>query len=390
MMLPYTENHFDNIIFFMMKVKKYTVSRDDSIYEAWPDVVRADSGKLVCVFSECDQHASDRAYTRIMMSVSLDSGSTWLDKVPLTEGTEGKGYFYNCPRISKLSDGRLVVVIDKIDRRAGEHGFESTENFLLFSNNEGRSWSTPVITPAKGIVPDKLCELDNGRWILSCHHKPDERLIQRLWYSDNRGESWSDAITCGQNSELNLCEASILPIRSKPGVLVAFLRENSFQGKDCYKTISYDNGLTWSDPIAFPLPGCHRPVAGYLKDGQIFITYRFLQGGKAGPGNRMQNFFGALTDERSVLALSRDKARTRIFPIDYDPSEKSDLGYSGWVQFDNEEIYIVNYIVDDAPKAQIRGYLLQLYTKEEKTTSKLVNAAQVGSYLPNLSKGAIL
>ena len=45
-------------------------------------------------------------------------------------------------------------------------------------------------------------------------------------------------------------------------------------------------------------------------------------------------------------------------PIDFDRSPVSDLGYSGWVQFEDGEIYIVNYIVDDAPKAQIRGYSL--------------------------------
>lgn len=47
----------------------------------------------------------------------------------------------------------------------------------------------------------------------------------------------------------------------------------------------------WRDPVEFPLPGCHRPVAGPLGNG---------------------------------------------------------------------EIYIVNYIVDEAPKAQIRGYSLIL------------------------------
>jgi sialidase-1 len=37
----------------------------------------------------------------------------------------------------------------------------------------------------------------------------------------------------------------------------------------------------------------------------------------------------------------------------------SDTGYSGWVQFPDGEIYVVNYIVDDAPKGQIRGYSLR-------------------------------
>jgi len=48
-------------------------------------------------------------------------------------------------------------------------------------------------------------------------------------------------------------------------------------------------------------------------------------------------------------------------PIDFDRSPNSDLGYSGWVQFPDGEIYIVHYIVDDAiDKAQIRGYSVHL------------------------------
>ncbi len=42
---------------------------------------------------------------------------------------------------------------------------------------------------------------------------------------------------------------------------------------------------------------------------------------------------------------------TRILPIDFDRSLRSDLGYSGCVRFDDGEIYIVNYILDDWPRA---------------------------------------
>ena len=30
-----------------MSIEKFTVSRDDSIYEAWPDLVLTESGKLI-------------------------------------------------------------------------------------------------------------------------------------------------------------------------------------------------------------------------------------------------------------------------------------------------------------------------------------------------------
>ena len=38
----------------------------------------------------------------------------------------------------------------------------------------------------------------------------------------------------------------------------------------------------------------------------------------------------------------------------------SATGYSGIVQLSDDELYVVNYILDDAPKGQIRGYSINL------------------------------
>jgi len=96
-------------------------------------------------------------------------------------------------------------------------------------------------------------------------------------------------------------------------------------------------------------------VSGFLNDGRILITHRFMQGGKSWVGWWTQNLFAALTDRESALAPTREEAHARIMPIDFDRSPESDTAYSGWVQFDDGEISVVNYILDDAPKAQIRG-----------------------------------
>lgn len=339
-------------------ITKFSVCRDDSIYLAWPDVALTPSGRLVCIFSECNHH-HDRSYTRIMLSDSTDRGRTWSEKRPLTEGT--KDYpFYNCARLTQLRDGRLVAIVDKLFCAERSAKPEDCTNLLYFSEDDGQTWSDPFETAALGIVPDKVLELECGRWIVAAHYSDQDfgNLIQRLWYTDDQGKTWSDPVIVGRQEGLNLCEVSILPVEGQ--TLVAFMRENSGLGLDCYKTISHDNGESWSEPVRFPLPGCHRPVAGWLQSGHILITHRFIQGGGNTGFMPAQNFFAGLTNKDSALALKRKGAGVRILPVDYDRSLRSDLGYSGWVQFDDGEIYIVNYIVDDAPKGQIRGYSLSL------------------------------
>lgn len=339
-------------------IRKFTISRDDSVYHAWPDVTLTPSGKMVCVFSECTHH-SDRSYARIMLTDSTDRGRTWSPKRPLTDATHGLQAFWNCARIARLRDGRLVCVVDKLFAAEVSATQEQCRNYLFFSADDGRTWTDPIDTPAYGYVPDKLLELESGRWILACQFKDRAfgYLVQRLWYSDDKGSSWNGPVIVAKQEGLNLCEVSILPVDDQ---LVAFLRENSAQGWDCFKTVSGDHGETWGPVTPFPLPACHRPVAGLLLDGRILITHRFMQGGQGAFGWFTQNFFGAITDRESVLAGTRREAHTRILPIDFDRSPASDTGYSGWVQFDDGEIYIVNYIVDDAPKGQIRGYSLRV------------------------------
>jgi sialidase-1 len=348
-------------------IEKFTVSRDDSIYEAFPDVALTGTGRLVCVFEECTHHR-DRSYTRIMYATSDDRGVTWEAKRPLTDPArsdpERTKPFWNCARVVALSDGRLATVADKVGgRREGAFGGIQS-NWLFFSDDDAETWSGPHETPVTGIVPDRLIELQHGahagRWILSAHTilgTPEDPLwAERCWLSDDEGQTWSGPHTIAAMPGLKLCEGSVMEMPG--GELICFLRENSALGLDAYKAISTDGGLTWSDPVPFPLPGCHRPVAGMLDSGKILITHRFMQGGKGWVGWWTQNFFAAITDTESCLAESREEAHTRILPLDFDRHPESDTGYSGWVQFEDGMIYVVNYILDDAPKAQIRGYTL--------------------------------
>ena len=347
-----------------MAIERFTISRDDGIYEAFPDVALTASGKLVCVFAECTHHG-DRGYTRIMCSTSQDRGRTWSPKRGLTDPLhrDESGSYWNCARISALSDGRLAVVVDRVTGRDEGNDKPGVQaNVLFFSEDDGETWAGPHETPVEGIVPDQLVELRHGvragRWLLAAHTVKGQRVKpqwqQRCWYSDDGGQTWSAPNVIAADPVLRLCEGSIVELPE--GELVCFMRENSGQGWDAYKSVSLDGGATWSTPAAFPMPACHRPVAGVLDSKHVLVVHRYMHGGKGWVGWWTQNTFAAWTDVESCLAERRCDARCRIMPIDYDRSPESDTGYTGWVQFDDGEIYVVNYCLDDAPKGQIRGY----------------------------------
>ena len=326
-----------------MPIQKYVVSKDPTIYEAWPDLIQTNSGKLICVFTECETHGV-RENARIVITESTDRGRTWSSKKPLTEKTR-HDYSFNCARISKLRDGSLRIICDRL--KIGDGTMES-EIYVWEGDAEGENWSEPTVYPFNGIVPDKFLELENGRMIISAH-TPDQnqRLIQYLWYSDDRGKTWSDAVTVASDERYHLCEASILEYGNN--TLIAFLREESYEGYEMMKVISYDNGETWSPVYKTPLDAGIRGVAGYLNDGRVMITYRFRP-------NRAQNLFAAFLRKEDLLKVWRQEHEIRILPLDYDRHREPDLGYTGWTQFEDGEIYVVTYIKDDCDKAQIRGY----------------------------------
>lgn len=334
-----------------MSIKKFIISREDTIYEAFPRLVLTKSGDLICFFTECNVH-NDRSFSRVVYTKSSDRGRTWGKKHILSEGTKNENYWYDCVGAACLSDGWVIVIVNR-------GGSDGRQNVLYFGNSKGDNWEGPVETPIKGIVPDNPCELSSGRWLVAAHGKSPEHgfLEEKLWYTDNQGEDWIGPITVGSQKGLHLCEASIFSLPC--GTLAAYMRENSSQGWDGYKSISKDRGETWEGPYRVPLPGCHRPVAGLLQSGKVLIAHRFMQGGKGWLGYWTQNLFAAITDVESVKSTKREEQWSRILPLDFDRSPVSDTGYADWVQFEDGEIYIANYIVDDAPKAHIRGYSLR-------------------------------
>ncbi len=362
-----------------LEIPRFTISREDDVYQAFPDVVLTRSGRLLATWRASLGHVP-RNFTDIYLMHSDDDGATWEDRrilhsgphMPWEHGEEApEGWWsYNCPRLTALPDGRIVAICDRLPRQGEAGGGDAqATNWLWLSEDNGDTWSQPYETEVLGIVPDRIVVLSDGMWICGTTWTVEEPVthpVQFLWRSTDEGQSWQGPITVADVPGLQLCEGSFLELED--GTLVCMLRENSGEGLPGFKTFSPDGGLTWEEPRETLLFGCHRPVMGLLESGNILTTYRCSPG--SGPlGRGMKPYFQAcLQSVESLLAPEPAEQSGRILTLDHDRNPQPDTGYSGWLQLPDGRILVVYYIKDDAPMAQIRGCWL---TEEDFVLSEL-------------------
>jgi hypothetical protein len=113
---------------------------------------------------------------------------------------------------------------------------------------------------------------DDGRFFAATPRAERAFVVYRTLSSDD-GLTWSAPQAIARHEKAHLCEPGL--VRAPRGSQMAMLlRENSRKFRS-FITFSADEGGTWSTPREMPpeLTG-DRHVARYLKDGRLFITFR--------------------------------------------------------------------------------------------------------------------
>ena len=242
------------------KTERHVVidQRDDE-YICFPDVLRADDGRLIVVYNESDQHVGPSRRV-LLLKQSHDNGKTWEDYVRMPVNSS------HCPRLSKLEDGEILIA--------------DTSGTIFHSTDSGDTWQPEAAHGMYHDIFDKIIDLGEDTFITAGHvHRgsvpqpairqaPSEQMLYR---SFDRGENWKELTVINRERNLVLCEASMILLPDER--LICLMRENSFVYEPMYLCISEDKGETWGEPISTPLIG-HRPTMGQLKDGRLLITYR--------------------------------------------------------------------------------------------------------------------
>jgi hypothetical protein len=163
---------------------------------------------------------------------------------------------WNCPNIQQLTDGRILLLADRVLYPPGEWGIEDqAQVFFWFSEDEGSSFSEPEPTSIRGICPDQVTVLPGDRWLLATNFRVGDanRLTQMLFISHDAGVSWDQPMPMNEDPNHELDEASI--VKMPGGELVSYEREDL--GRPLQKLISIDNGATWAGPYDTLNPAAH-------------------------------------------------------------------------------------------------------------------------------------
>ena len=332
---------------------KSIVSFEPDLYKMLPDLALCTGGSMVCVYRESLIHGR-WPFTRIVAQISPDGGLNWGKKTVLHEHADSDSDGgWNTPRLVHLGDNRLLMVCDWGPPEEQEYT-PNSRIFLFRSSDAGVSWSAPEDTGISGRICPCLFRTRRGKIMLGADGWDGTTWSHDLWMSADDGASWSGPTTVASSAELWLNEGTFVELDD--GTLVCYIRED----RECrwaYKAISNDEGSTWSGPFPTNLLSClGRPQAGKLRSGEIAVFYGF------GNAPRLLTLHvedqGTAADPQCVPKQKQShlSPKYRRFFVDHDRSIHPDGAYSGWVQLENGDLYVVQYIVDDAPMAHIRSY----------------------------------
>lgn len=283
----------------MISVRKIkdTVIYQDEGYNTFPSITVDSEGALCVAF----RHAPDRRAQNNGHVTHMD----WEAQGYLVRSTDGGETFgppksiyaqenrsLQDPCITRLSNGNIMVTtffwqvtdaqkqqmlcdvlpyhyyefIDSIDgRKAYMDG-----TYSLISRDNGKSFDGPYLTEKGYACRGQALQLPNGTILSPLYGRKGEYKETRVViYSSQDGMHWRPYSYVWHDPKDILPMQEPTLFRTKSGKLVCFIRTP----KTLHVSSSYDDGLTWDEPVATDIPSNVPYHALQLQSGNVLLTY---------------------------------------------------------------------------------------------------------------------
>jgi sialidase-1 len=250
-----------------------------------PSIVSCKSGALIAIAEGRKNNCSDTGNIDLVMKKSIDGGRSWSNvKVVWDDGDNVCG---NPVPVVDVKSGKIVLVAtwnygtDKESDIIAGTSVKTRRVFVLSSDDEGQTWSTPkditsqVKSPSWGWYATGPChgiqlqKSHKGRIVVPANHTvfEDRSTHSHLIYSDDCGVTWHIG---GIVKEAGGNESSVVELKN--GNLMLNMRNYDKQHA-CMRAyaISSDGGKSLSEMSFLPEliePICQGSTLNYLKHGR--------------------------------------------------------------------------------------------------------------------------
>ena len=247
-------------------VKSTVVS--NGMYNAFPGLTVLPNGDLFCVYRSGSYHLSTNGTT--CYQISTDAGKTWGVSNYLFKPAPIGGFEIDerdCSAITTRAGKVLVTCFQWNGRYA-----TGVYSFLGTPTNGNVSWVGPTLVPTTFAQDNATCgpaiELPNGDLILPVYGMYsggyDSMAIVR---STDGGTTWGSQVTLATGSaSADYSEATGTLLAD--GSIVMFIRQD-IPTPGMWRTVSMDNGHTWSTPSKVLSVYAARPTVCRLKSGGL-------------------------------------------------------------------------------------------------------------------------
>eukprot|EP00405_Crypthecodinium_cohnii_P033322 CAMPEP_0206527524 /NCGR_PEP_ID=MMETSP0325_2-20121206/1397_1 /ASSEMBLY_ACC=CAM_ASM_000347 /TAXON_ID=2866 /ORGANISM="Crypthecodinium cohnii, Strain Seligo" /LENGTH=407 /DNA_ID=CAMNT_0054022945 /DNA_START=59 /DNA_END=1282 /DNA_ORIENTATION=- len=228
-----------------------------------PALVRTAKGSLLAFAEARHANCNDASTQRIGVRRSIDGGKTW-SSVNFAAGDSQ--HFVGNPYPIALHSGRVVLVYVNVVDNGGKH-YETSGNGLVWSDDDGLTWGAAVdvskqFGAAAGSMPGPGAglQLASGRLLVVLHHGGYEEDF--IVYSDDEGLTW----TTQEKTFAKMDEAAMADLGD--GEVLLSLRSLAEPVLGRAFARSHDGGMTWSEIYhdhTLPGPVCQGSLAALNK-----------------------------------------------------------------------------------------------------------------------------
>lgn len=275
------------------------VVTDGGQHEAFPGLAYMPNGWFVLVYRSAVDHAAGGP---LRVRLSSDLGATWRPEVTLDAIVGGQN-----------------VVVTSSDTVLLTYKQDDQQVYVRRSSNNALSWSDPILASAgftdTTSVTAAAVQATNGDLLLPMYGTDTGDTFQTAAFvrSTDDGLTWGaqEVIADGELDGRNYQEPCIVRVGT---TLVCLIRsdDNIFR-----RTISTDNGATWSALTEVVQLATGRPGMTVETSGKIFLNYRHVP-----------TFIG--DPNRTVWRRSSDAGVTWTDEAFLDPDDDDMFGVYGW------------------------------------------------------------